>query len=579
MTLPPTRSPEALLGWRNAWLTRFPCDMPSWVPYPKIALSELLEFAAERFPERAACTLYGRPTSYAMLAAEARRLAGALRDLGAGPGRVVGVLLPNIPEYLTTLQAIWLTGASALQLSPLFVAEEMRHRIVETTCRIVVTLDLLGPLVKPSLGTSPLEHVVLTSLSSRVAYWKGWLYLLERYRRNGFLMLPDDERFSRYHRLIEHEPLDQPAGIDPAEAVAILAPTGGTTASPKTVMLTHRNLVANAMQLRAWCDGQDGAEGLLGVLPLFHSYGLAVGMLTAWAAASTLHLFPKFEVKPVLDLIEQQKPELMPAVPAMLRALNEAMRARPVDLSFVRAVISGAAALPMDVRQEFESHGAAGLIEGYGLTEASPVTHANPLAGPVKPGTIGIPMPDTEAKLIDLDTGREVGPGEVGELCVRGPQVMKGYLNNPEATAAALRDGWLHTGDVAIRDADGYYTLVDRKRDIIKTSGFLVYPAEVEEILRGVPGVADAAVIGVPDIDKGELVKAILVPDAGVTLDLDAVHAFCVQHLSKHKRPRLIEIATELPRNFLGKVMRRKLREQPAEKPAEPIEQPVSSPS
>jgi long-chain acyl-CoA synthetase len=530
-----------------------------------VPLHALLEDSAARFPDRVACTLYNHPTTYRDLADEARRLAGALRDLGAGPGKHVGILLPNIPEYLTTLQATWLTGASVLQLSPLFVAEEVRHWLELTGCHIVVTLDLLAQQVMPSLGKGPLEHVILTSLSSRLAYWKGFLYLVERYRRNGFLYQPSDAHRHRYDRVIQHAPLADLPGINPAEDVALVAPTGGTTASPKAVMQTHRNLVCNAMQLRAWCDGLDGTDGVLGVLPLFHSYGLAVGLLASWARAATLHLYPKFEVGPVLRIIQEQRPEMIPAVPAMLRALNIAMRGKPVDLSFVRTVLSGAAALPQDVRTEFQAHGATGLIEGYGLTEASPVTHANPLTGPIKPGTIGITIPDTEARLIDVETGRELEAGEVGELLVRGPQVMKGYFNNPTATAEVLRDGWLHTGDIARRDTDGYYTLVDRKRDIIKTSGFLVYPAEVEEVLKSFPGVADAAVVGEPDDEKGEVIRALVIPAPGKSLDLARLEAHCKEHLGKHKRPRKIEVVADLPRNFLGKVMRRKLRKmQPA---------------
>lgn len=559
MTLQVTLPVGHALAWRNHWLDRFECDMPSWVPYPRAPLSMLLDEAARRFPQRAACTLYGKATPYAALAEEARRLATGLRELGVGPGKVVGVLLPNIPEYLTTLQAIWLTGATALQLSPLFVAEEAQHWIAQTGCQVVVSLDLLAPIIAPSLGTTPLEHVILTSLASRVAYWKGFLYLVERYRRNGFLSMPDDKQRHRYERVIQHAPLEGSPELDPAEDVAVIAPTGGTTASPKAVMLTHRNLLANALQLRAWCGGQDGTEGFLGVLPLFHSYGLAVGLLTSWVKGSTLHLYPKFEVGPVLRVILEQRPEIMPAVPAMLRALNIAMKGKALDLSFVRAVISGAAALSMDVRTEFASYGASGIIEGYGLTEASPVTHANPLGGPVKPGTIGVPLPDTEARLLDSDSD------DVGELLVRGPQIMKGYHRNPDATAEVLRDGWLYTGDVARRDADGYYTLVDRKRDIIKTSGFLVYPAEVEEVLKNFPGVADAAVVGEPDAEKGEAVRAMVIVAGGQTLDVAKLEAYCKEHLGKHKRPRRIEVVTEFPRNFLGKVLRRKLREpQPA---------------
>jgi long-chain acyl-CoA synthetase len=351
--------------------------------------------------------------------------------------------------------------------------------------------------------------------------------------------------------------------VTPEEDVAILAPTGGTTASPKAVMLTHRNLVANALQLRNWCGGEDGTESLLGVLPFFHAYGLTVSLLTGWAKCSTLHLYPRFETRAVLNLIQTQKPEIVPAVPAMLGALNNVMRGRQHDLSFIRFVISGAAALTPSIRSEFAGYGVGAIVEGYGLTEASPVTHANPAGDANRPGTIGKPLPDTQSRLVDPDTGKEVTDDGVGELVVRGPQVMKGYFNNPLATESVLRDGWLYTGDMARRDAEGYYTVVDRKRDIIKTSGFLVFPAEVEEVLREYPDVAEAAVVGVPDHDRGELVKALIVPHTGSKLDLVALENHCKLHLGKQKRPRQIEVVSELPKNFLGKVLRRKLRESP----------------
>jgi long-chain acyl-CoA synthetase len=536
--------------------------MPSTVPYPRVPLSELLERSARLLPERAACTLYGRSMTFAQLDEQARRLAGALADMGARPGRHIGVLLPNIPEYLIALQAIWLTGATALQLSPLMVAEEVGHWLEATGCHIVVTLDLLAPAVTGALERGPLEHVVLTSLARRMAMWRGMLYRIERLRRNGYLRVPHNTNHHRFNELLRHEPLKQTVAVTPEEDVAVLAPTGGTTASPKAVMLTHRNLVANAMQLRNWCGGEDGTEGILGVLPFFHSYGLTVSLLTSWAKGSTLHLYPRFETRAVLALIEAQQPEIVPAVPAMLSALNNLMRGKPHDLSFIRFVISGASALEASVRAEFEKYGIGSIVEGYGLTEASPVTHANPPHEPNHPGSIGKPLPDTEARLVDPDTGAEVSDGQVGELVVRGPQIMKGYFNNPLATESVLKDGWLFTGDMARRDADGYYILVDRKRDIIKTSGFLVFPAEVEEVLRGFPDVAEAAVVGVPDHDRGEVVKALVVP-RGDKLDLAALDGHCKLHLGKQKRPKQIEIVRELPKNFLGKVLRRKLRESP----------------
>ncbi len=559
---PAAEDPDA---WKRFWRENYPCDEPTVVPYPRMPLSGLLESAAKRFPTRPACTLYGKRTTYAQLDEQARRLARSLKLMGAGPGRFIGLLLPNIPEYLVALQATWLTGATALQLSPLMVADEVGHWLKAAGSPIVVTLDLLAPAVAGAMDNGPVEHLVLTSLARRMAMWRGMLYRVERYRRNGYLSLPQDGRRHRFDSLLEAEPLDEPPQVNPAEDVAVLAPTGGTTSSPKAVMLTHKNLVSNAMQLLNWWGSTGGAESMLGVLPFFHSYGLTVTLLTAWAKGSTVHLHPRFEARAVVNLIERERPALIPAVPAMLSALNNVMRGRKHDWSFIRSVLSGASALPATTWQEFKHWGVRELVEGYGLTECSPVTHANPPAPRSRLGTIGLPLADTLAKIVDPDTGKELGDGEVGELVVKGPQVMKGYFNNPEATAAVLHDGWLFTGDMARRDPDGFYSIVDRKRDIIKTSGFLVFPAEVEEVLRSYPDVLEAAVVGVPDEERGEVVKALVVPRSGSKLDVDALKAFCKLHLGKHKRPREIELVSELPKNFLGKVLRRKLREAPAE--------------
>jgi long-chain acyl-CoA synthetase len=549
--------------WQRAWLDAYPGDVPSSLPYPRVPVSALLDAAARRFPDHAGCTLYGQRVSYARLADQSRRLAAALAELGAGPGRRVGVLLPNMPEYIEALQATWLTGATALQLSPLMVAEEIGKWLVATDCHILITLDLLAPTLMPVLEQGgPLEHVVIASLAEHMNPWRGWLYRVERLRRHGPLRLYEDDHVHLFDHLVRTTPRSLAPPLVPEEDVAVLAPTGGTTASPKAVMLTHRNLVANALQLRVWSRGEDGTESVLGALPFFHAYGLTVCLLTSMARGSTVHLYPRFETKPVLALLERQRIELVPAVPAMLAAFNRVLRKRPRDLSFIRAVISGASALDAGVRAEFEEFGAQNVVEGYGLSEASPVTHVNPLGEHNRHGTIGLPLPDTEARVMDQETGlRELPVGSVGELAVRGPQVMKGYFNNPAETARALRGGWLYTGDLARRDRDGYFTIVDRKKDIIKTSGFLVFPAEVEEVLALFPGVAEAAVIGEPDTERGETVKGLVVACAGTRLQIDALEKHCQQHLSKHKRPRRIEIVPELPKNFLGKVQRRRLRE------------------
>jgi long-chain acyl-CoA synthetase len=560
--IPGTGSVLAATPWQQAWLDAYPCDMPSSVPYPRAPLTVLLEQAARRFPQRPACTLYRKALTYAELEEQSRRMATALHQLGATKGRHVGLLLPNMPEYLVALQATWLTGATALQLSPLMVAEEIAHWLQATGCHIVVTLDLLAPVVMGALKNGPLEHVVVASLAERLAIWWAWLYRFQHYRKNGSLRMRKDPHRHPFDHLLTTEPWAQAAAILPEEDVAVLAPTGGTTASPKAVQLTHRNLLANAMQLRHYVGGDDGSEGFLGVLPFFHAYGLTASLLASWAKAATLHLYPRFESKTVIRLLEQERIELVPAVPAMLNALNAVLRKRPRRLDFIRGVVSGASALDPKVRAEFESFGAPSIAEGYGLSEASPVTHINPLGDGNRPGTIGLPVADTEARIVDpIDGGKELPLGEVGELIVRGPQAMKGYFQNPEATAAVLRNGWLYTGDMARKDKDGYYTIVDRKKDIIKTSGFLVFPAEVEEVLLRFRDVAEAAVVGVPDAERGEVVKALVVARAGGTLNLAALEGHCRDHLSKHKRPRQIEIVKMLPKNFLGKVLRRKLRE------------------
>jgi long-chain acyl-CoA synthetase len=285
-------------------------------------------------------------------------------------------------------------------------------------------------------------------------------------------------------------------------------------------------------------------------------------LLTGLAKAATVHLHPRFEIKPALNLMDRYKIDLIPAVPAMITAFNRELHEHPRDLSYVRVVVSGASALDGRLREDFAHYGAQHVVEGYGLSEASPVTHVNPIDGRNRPGTIGLPLPDTEARIVDEATGLEELPaGETGELIVRGPQVMKGYFNNPEETARALRGGWLYTGDIARRDRDGFFTIIDRKKDIIKTSGFLVFPAEVEEVLNRFPDVAESAVIGCPDGERGEIVKALVVARGGSRIRVTDLEAHCAKHLGKQKRPRRIEIVEELPKNFLGKIQRRKVRE------------------
>jgi long-chain acyl-CoA synthetase len=406
--------------------------------------------------------------------------------------------------------------------------------------------------------------VFVTSLKDRLPRWDRLLYKVARLHRLGLRSRNVPPSATGLDEVLAAASPDEVFDRVSPDSPANILPTGGTTGHPKAVVLTHRNLLANAWQISRWAGGRFGEDTSLACLPFFHSYGLTVCGLSGVAMGATMILHHRFRADTVLRLVEKWKPTLIPAVPAMLAAFNKELRRRQYKLSPVWACISGGAPLPPAIAAEFSERTGAVVVEGYGLSEASPVTHAGPLDGTARPGTIGLPLPDTDAMVVDAETG--VGPlpfGEVGELAVRGPQVMAGYWNDSAATANALRDGWLYTGDLAACDADGFFRIVDRKKDLIITSGVNVYPTDVEHVLRTYEGVEDVAVLGVPDGDKGELVKAVVVPKDGRQFSRRAFDEFARQHLEVHKRPRVVEVVRgPLPRNPLGKVLRRVLRDQ-----------------
>lgn len=547
------------------WLKHYPAAVPHTLQYPDETMPWLLERAAMLWPSRAGCIYYGDSLPYSKLLSRARRIAMWLVENGLQPGDRVGILLPNCPDYIFALNGVWLAGGTAVALSPLFVPEEAAAFIKATQCRIVITLDVLTPLV--CHGDDQPEIVIYTSLGTRLSRLEGLGYAWMRLMRLGFMGInPKGKSVSlvditKSGRLKEDgfEPPRMSAGDR-----AYILPTGGTTSEPKAVSLSHANLMANAWQICHWAGNRGGEETLLAILPFFHSYGLSTCLTNGAALGATLILHHRFRTNSVVRLIEKHRPTVFPTVPAMLAALNPVLAKNPVPaLKEMKAVISGGAALPKTVSDRFAELSGAAVVEGYGLSEASPVTHAGPLDKTAISGTIGLPLPDTDAKIVDPATGTEELPyGEVGELVVRGPQVMQGYWNDPVRTAHVIRDGWLHTGDLGTCDEQGFFRIVDRKKDLIITSGFNVYPGDVEEVLRGYPGIKDVAVVGVPDVDKGEIVKAIVVMQPGKTLNQHDLEAFSRKHLAAHKRPRMIEERTQdLPRNFLGKVLRRELRD------------------
>jgi len=547
------------------WLKQYPATVPHSLHYPDHAMPWLLERAAEKWPDRAGCIYYGDSLTYSKLYSRARRVAMWLIEKGLQPGDRVGILLPNCPDYIYALNGVWLAGGTAVALSPLFIPEEAEAFIKSTQCSIVITLDVLTPLV--CHGDDQPKTVIYTSLGTRLSRLEGLGYAWMRLMRLGWKKIhPQGESISLTD--VTKAGKGGEDGFEPpplaASDRAYILPTGGTTSEPKSVALSHANLMANAWQLCHWAGNRGGEETLLAILPFFHSYGLSTCMTNGAALGATLILHHRFRTNSVVRLIEKHRPTVFPTVPAMLAALNPVLEKSPVPgLKEMKFVISGGAALPRTVADRFAELSGAAVVEGYGLSEASPVTHAGPLDGNAVPGTIGLPLPDTDARIVDPDSGTEEMPyGEVGELIVRGPQVMMGYWNDSERTGQAIRDGWLHTGDLATCDEKGFFRIVDRKKDLIITSGFNVYPGDVEEVLRTYPGIKDVAVVGAPDLGKGELVKAIVVMQPGKTFNQHDFEAFSRKHLAAHKRPRMIEERKQdLPRNFLGKVLRRELRD------------------
>ena len=543
------------------WQDQYPAGVPAHLKYPAEPLGWLLEHAASRFPKRVACHYYSQQLTYEELLAQARRFAAALQREGFQPGERVGILLPNLPEYLVTLFGTWMAGGVVVALSPLMVREQVVSFVKVTGCRVVVTLDVLSPLLGETEDRPAL--VLLSSLANRLPRLERFGYAWVRFQRIGFGHGCNGTTVRDFQETIDaaHETMKAIA-VDVNKAAYIL-PTGGTTGAPKAVVLSHRNLMANAWQLSHWCLGVAGEETILAVLPFFHSYGLSTCVMNGMALGATLVLHHRFRPASVVRLIEEHRPTLFPTVPAMLSALNtKVLRKKKHDLSSLRACLSGGAPLPQKVAEEFSAHSGCTVVEGYGLSEASPVTHAGPLDGTAVAGTIGFPLPDTDARIVDAATGTETLPyGEVGELVVRGPQIMLGYWNNQVDTDRVLRDGWLYTGDLATCTSKGVFRIVDRKKDLIITSGFNVYPADVEAVLRTYPGVQDVAIVGQADETAGELVKAIVVVARGKKFNRREFDAFARRKLGAQQRPKIVETRHEdLPRNFLGKVLRRELR-------------------
>lgn len=544
------------------WLKHYPSCTPAHLEYPDEPVWSLLEHSAKQFPHRIAIRFFQESITYEELFDRARRAAAVFKSLGVTPGDRVGLLLPNIPEYLIAAYGVWMAGGLVVSLSPMSVPVEIDDLLHATDCKVVVALDLLTSLV--TKGSYRPKHLLTCSIATRLPSVQRMFYRALCLRRQGFRRSHQLDSRDFLRELSRVEPSTELAHTD-SNSSAYILPTGGTTGQSKSVALSHANLLANALQLKAWCGNRTGRDTFLAVIPFFHSYGLSTCVTAGVAMAATLVLHHRFHPETVLDMITATRPSVFPAVPAMLHVLNQHLRdpKKKYDVRSLMWVISGGAPLMPETAVEFAGYTGAKVVEGFGLSECSPVTHAGPLDGNARIGTIGLPLPDTDALIVDAETGTKIlEPGEVGELIIRGPQVMLGYWNNPAATEQVLRDGWLFTGDLATRDEDGFFKIVDRKKDLIITSGFNVYPNDVEYVLKQFPNVKDVAVVGVPDRQRGEIVKAIVSVTDRPHFDQHRFEKYIKDNLAHHKVPKIIEfVEGDLPRNFLGKVLRRKLRE------------------
>ncbi len=564
----------------RVWWAKYPAAVPRRLEIPNVLLTDSVEAAVDRWPDRTALLYYGASWTYREFWSLSERLAGQLARDGVGPGDRVALYLPNGPLYPIALFAVLRLGAIAVQVSPLYLGMDLAHLLRDAEPKSVVTLEILYPNLRKVRSDYAAPTVVVARLRDFYPVPKRWFVNGVLRRQHLPTDFPADPEVRAWARIARTPARVPPWKGDPASTVALLQYTGGTTGRPKGAMLSHRNLVANVAQLTAWnTTRRPGEEVILASIPFFHIYGLTVAGLMGLADGATLVIQTRPEVREILRLISRYRPTQFPGVPALYQALLDQPDLARYRLRSIRFCLSGSAPLPLAVAQRFEAVTGARIVEGYGLSETSPATHANPIDGERRPGSIGLPLPETDQRIVDLETGTRTLPvGEVGELCVKGPQVMLGYYRQPEETAQFLHDGWFRTGDIGRLDADGYAYLVDRKKDMISVGGMKVYPREVEEVLFTHPGVADVAVVGVPDRREGEVVRAFVVRKPGSSVTSEELIAFVRERIAHFKAPRIVEFRDALPRSGVQKVLRRVLRDEAARASDSPAAVPPTAP-
>lgn len=543
------------------WASSYPSTVKWDAELPAKPLYEIFDDSCRRYGERPCLDFLDRKYTYRAVGAMIERAAAGFQALGVKKGVKVGLFLPNCPQHVVSYYGILKAGGTVVNFSPLYSEPELLHQIEDSQTDIMVTLNLtvLYPKMLAMLEQSRLKKLVVGTMPEVLPFPKNLLFPLARAKDVAKTI--DDSRHISFKELLNNDGAFDPPAIDPATDIAVLQYTGGTTGVAKGAMLTHANLYANGVQAALWFTMVDpGQERMLSVLPFFHVFAMTVCMNMSFHIGAEVIMLPRFELVPVLKVITKKKPTMLPGVPTMYTAINNYPQLSKYNLTSIKGCISGAAPMPLEVRQRFEALTGCKLVEGYGLTEASPVVCCNPLDGENKENSVGLPVPGTTVTITDRDDPHKVLPqGEIGEICIEGPQVMAGYWNRPDATAETIIDGRLHTGDVGYMDEEGYTFIIDRMKDLILVGGFNVYPRNVEEGIYKHPAVEEVTVIGVPDEYQGQSVKAFVKLKADQALNADELTAFLREQLGKHEIPRHIEFRKELPKTMVGKLSKKEL--------------------
>jgi long-chain acyl-CoA synthetase len=578
-----TKDPAPLAS--RPWTKFYDPGVPATIRYPTDAtVQALLDDAAESFPNATATIFFDAKRSYKSLSDDTWRFANGLRTMGVKKGDRVAIMLPNTPQFVIAFFGALRAGAIVVPCNPLYTVPELRHQLQDSGAETIVVLSRLYPVVKAAREGTAIKRVLVTNIKEEMPPLLRTLFTLAKEKKDGHRQpFAGDPGAVAFRDVVRN---GSPAPFDVGTRqndVALFQYTGGTTGVSKGAMLSHRALVSNTLQCRSWfSDEVDGTGVGMAVMPFFHVYGLTVVMLQAVQAAAAMVLEPQFELEHVLKDVAKHKPGTFPGAPRIYNAIINSPLAKKYDLRSIGACISGSAPLMVETHKKFTELTGAKLVEGYGLTEAAPVTHCNPLYGEGKQkiGTIGVPYPDVECRIVDTETGeRDLAVGEPGELILRGPQLMDGYYNQPAETAKTIRDGWLYTGDIATVDQDGYYAIVDRKKEMIIVSGFNVYPREVEEAMATHPAVMDSAAIGRPHPIKGEEVKVFVVLRPGQTATPEELIAHARTQLAPFKVPHEVEFRDSLPKTLIGKTLRRQLAEEDRKKRGESEKPRVATPA